>query len=166
MNEVYVEWLIEKKTGSREALIRIVSYAVTIIFLVSAVAMSPLFFIPAVLAAALCYFMLPRLNVEYEYLYLNKSLTIDKIFSKEKRKNAAEFDLEKMEIYAEEGAHQLDNYKNNAAKVLDFSSGYPDRRRFILMIRDENGLKKVILEPDKRITDAIKQVYPSKVFVK
>ena len=60
----------------------------------------PLLFLPGAGMAAACYFLLPRLEVEFEYLYLQRSLSIDSIFSKEKRKKAAEYDLDKMEIFA------------------------------------------------------------------
>ena len=166
MNETYVEHLIEKRTGAGENLIRIGVYVLTLLSFGAGIFISPLFFLLCIGGGALCYFFLPTLDLEYEYLYLSKTLTIDKIFSKEKRKKAEEFDLEKMEIYAEEGAWQLDRYKDLNCKELDYTSRFPDRRRFIMVIRDGEDVKKVILEPDDRMNEAIKTVYPSKVFFK
>lgn len=164
--DTYVEWLIERKNGAFDNLIRIGGYALTALFMFGGIFLNPLLFLPAVMLGVCCYFLFPMLNVEYEYLYLDRSITIDKIFSREKRKKADEFDLNKMEIYAEEGAPQLDQYKNLNARILDYSSRYPDRKRFIMVIRDEDSVKKVILEPDEKITEAIKILYPSKVFFK
>ena len=119
MNETYVEHLIERRSGTREGVIRIGVYLLTLLSFGAGIFLSPLFFLFAIGGGALCYFFLPTLDLEYEYLYLSKSLTIDKIYSKEKRKTAEEFDLEKMEIYAEEGAWQLDRYKDLNCRVLD-----------------------------------------------
>ena len=105
-------------------------------------------------------------SVSSPFTHLQRSLSIDRIFSKEKRKKAAEYDLDKMEIFAEEGAWQLDQYKNMTLKTLDFTSGYPDRRRFVMVIREPGEGLKVLLESDQKIVDAVKQIYPSKVFVK
>ena len=167
MNDTYVEWLIERKTPGYAGIVRIGIYAfAAVFFLAGLFMMIPFLFIPGIAVAAAGYFLLPRLNVEFEYLYLQRSLSIDRIFSKEKRKKAAEYDLDKMEIFAEEGAWQFDQYKNMTLKTLDFTSGYPDRRRFVMVIREGGEGLKVLLEPDQKIVDAIKQIYPSKVFVK
>ena len=167
MNDTYVEWLIERKTPGYAGILRIGAYALTALFVLLALFLGmPLLFLPGAGMAAACYFLLPRLEVEFEYLYLQRSLSIDSIFSKEKRKKAAEYDLDKMEIFAEEGAWQLDQYKNMALKTVDFTSGYPDRRRFVMVIREGGDGFKVLLEQDQNIVDAVKQIYPSKVFVK
>ena len=71
-----------------------------------------------------------------------------------------------MEIFAEEGAWQLDQYKNMQLKTIDFTSGYPDRKRFIMVIREGAEGERILLEPDQRIVDAVRQIYPSKVFIK
>ncbi len=166
MNDIYVEWLIERKSGSMGAVLRIGAYILTGIFVLMGIFLLTPFFIPAGLMIAVDIFLLPMLNVEFEYLYMQRNLTIDKIYSKEKRKKAAEYDLDKMDIFAEEGARQLDNYKNMQLKTKDFTSGYPDRRRFVMVIHDGEERERVLLEPDEKIVDAVKLIYPSKVFFK
>ncbi|MBQ7724910.1 MAG: hypothetical protein IJT63_04790 [Lachnospiraceae bacterium] len=163
MNDIYIEWLVERKPNPMAGVIRVAAYILTGFFAATG------FFIAfplLILAAAMVvvdYIFLPKLNVEYEYLYMQRSLTIDSIFSKEKRKNAAEYDLDKMEIFAAEGADRLSEYKNRNLRTRDFSSGYPDRKRYVMIINSGKEMEKVILEPDERIVDAVKAVYPSKV---
>lgn len=166
MNETYVEWLVEKKPSPYDNLIRIAAYTATLVFFAAGLFFSVFFLIPAAAFAAGCFFFLPRLNVEYEYLYLNRSLSVDIIYSKEKRRNIAEYDLDKMEILAEEGAPVLDNYRDQAFKIRDFSSRDLKERHFVMVIRDGKNMQKVIFEPDQRIIDAVKHLYPSKVFFK
>jgi len=166
MNESYAEWLIEKKPSPFDNLIRTGAYALTLILFAAGLFFWIILLIPAVISAVCCYLFLPRLNVEYEYLYLNRSLSVDVIYSKEKRRNVAEFELDKMELFAREGASVLENYRDKALKVRDFSSRDPGAGRFILVIREGEELQKIILEPDQKITDAIKHLYPSKVFFK
>ncbi|MCR4589884.1 MAG: DUF6106 family protein [Lachnospiraceae bacterium] len=163
MNDTYVEWLIEKKTGAADSLIRIGAYALIIILAGAGMFVSPVFFVPAVAGGVLSYFFLPRLNVEYEYLFLQGELTIDCIYSKSVRKNAAEYSLDKMEFFAPEGSPEIENRSGNVKSVRDFSSGYKDRKRYIMIINTEQSREKVILEPDERIIDNMKMLYPSKV---
>ena len=163
MNDIYIEWLVERKPNPMAGVIRITAYIFTGVFAVAGLLMALPLLVLAVVMGILDYIFLPRLNVEYEYLYMQRSLTIDSIFSKEKRKNAAEYDLDKMEIFAVEGADRLSEYKNRNLRTRDFSSGYPDRKRYVMIINSGKEMEKVILEPDERIVDAVKAVYPSNV---
>ena len=45
-------------------------------------------------------FILPLTDIEYEYSYCDKEISVDKIMGKEKRKNLATYQLEKMELLA------------------------------------------------------------------
>lgn len=163
MNDIYIEWLVERKPNPMAGVIRIAAYIFTGVFAAAGLLIAPQLLVLAVAMGILDYIFLPRLNVEYEYLYMQRSLTVDCIFSKEKRKNAAEYDLDKMEVFAEEGSDKLSGYKNRNLTTRDFSSGYPDRKRYVMIVSAGKELEKVILEPDQRIVDAVKMIYPSKV---
>lgn len=109
------------------------------------------------------YFIYMNANLEYEYLYVDKELTIDKVMAKSKRKKAAAFDMEKMEIMAPLNSHQLDSYKNRNVKTVDYSSGeekQPDLRYAFYY----DGKQKVIFEPNEEMVKAIQMIAPRKVF--
>ncbi len=50
-------------------------------------------------------------------------------------------------------------------KVLDFSSGNPEHKRFGVITRLDGNLCKIILEPDEALAQAMKNSAPSKVFL-
>lgn len=162
MNDIYVEWLVERKPNPLGGVIKAGCYALTVLFFLAGIFILMPLSILGLAMLAVDYFLLPYLSVEYEYLYMQRSLSIDSIFSKEKRKNTAEFDLDKMELLAAEGSPALDSYKNIQGKTRDFSSGYTDRKRYIMVYQGNSGAEKVILEPDQKILDAVKMIYPSK----
>lgn len=92
------------------------------------------------------YFILPKLDLEYEYVFVNGELDIDKIMSKAKRKRAQSFDLGKMDIMAPVNSHRLEYQNHNTrAKVLDFSSGNPNHKVFAMFIPDEKNCIKSCL---------------------
>lgn len=165
MDDLYVECLVAKKPLPAETLIKGVAWGAAALCLLLGV-VNILFMIPFVLIAAADFLLLPRLSVEYEYLYVSKSLQIDRIYSKQNRKKAVEYDLEQMEIFAEEGAWQLDEFKNMKTVDRDFTSGMPDRSIWILIARNGQQIDRVRLEPNAEMVEAIRTVYPRKTFKK
>lgn len=162
MNETYVEWLIKKKTPAYMTLLRILTIMLTVCFVLLGFILWPALIIGVVIGIA-AYFIYMNSDLEYEYLYVDKELTIDKVMAKSKRKRAATFDMGKMEILAPIKSYHLDNYKNRTDKVVDYSSGeekQPDTRYVFFY----DGKQKVIFEPNPEMVKAIQMSSPRKVF--
>ena len=126
-----------------------------------------LIFAPALLIALLmgvaAYFITMNANLEYEYLYVDKELSVDKVMNKSRRKRIATFDIGKVEIMAPIKSHQLDSYQNRNYKAVDYSSWeekQPDGRYVFYY----DGQQKVIFEPNEEMIKAILNVAPRKVF--
>ena len=116
-----------------------------------------------ILLGVAAYFVNLNADLEYEYLYVDKELAVDKVLAKSRRKRVAVFDVGKMEILAPIKSWHLDNYKNRQDKVVDYSSGeekQPDGRYVFYY----DGQKKVIFEPNEEMIKAITTVAPRKVF--
>lgn len=125
------------------------------------------YFVPAMLIGiafgVAAYFVNLNTNLEYEYLYVDKELTVDKVMAKSRRKRVAVFDVGKMEILAPVKSWHLDNYKNRQDKRVDYSSGeekQPDKRYVFFY----DGQKQVIIEPNLELVKAIAMAAPRKVF--
>lgn len=163
MEDFYVECLVAKKPKAYETLLKGAAWGFTALFLVAGL-ISFFFLLGFVAMILVDLLLLPRLSVEYEYLYVAKTLQIDSIFSKEKRKKNAEYDMDQMEIFAEEGSSKLDEYKNANVTVRDYTSREAGIRPWILIIRRGQTLEKVKLEPDEEMIKAVRMNYPRKVF--
>ena len=163
MEDLYVECLVAKKPRSVETVIKGVAYGLTALFLILGL-LNVFFLIGFVIMFIVDFLAVPRLSVEYEYLYVSKSLQIDSIYSKERRKKNVEYDLEQMEIFAEEGAWQLDEYKNMQTVSRDFTSGEEGVRPWILIVHNGQAIDRVKLEPNDELIKVLKTVYPRKVF--
>ena len=125
------------------------------------------FLLPAMIIAVLlgvaAYFVYLNSDVEYEYLYVDKELTVDKVMAKSRRKRVATYDLGKIEILAPIKSWHLDNYKNRTDKTVDYSSGeekQPDRRFAFFY----DGKQRVLIEPNEEMIKAMQTVAPRKVF--
>lgn len=165
MSDLYTEVLVEKKFTGKDMAVKI-----GLIFLTVFAAAVGLMFIPLALIVALAlgvldYFMIPKLNVEYEYLYVNGELDIDKIYSRSKRKKAGRYDLAKLEVLAPATSHRLDSYRSNSSiKTVDYSSGQPDAKVYAMIIPTDKELQRVLFEPNDIMIKDIRSKMPRKVF--
>ena len=91
---------------------------------------------------------------------------MDVIMAKSKRKKAKTLEMNHVDIMAPIRSHRLDYYNSNGKlKVLDYSSGNSDRKRYAMIVKLEQQTCKVILEPDETMLQMMKKSAPSKVFL-
>lgn len=163
MSESYVECLVKAKSKTMLKLLKYLLVGLTAVF----VLLMLMGAVVAILAGAVtgvgAYFLSLYSDLEYEYLYLDKELVIDKIMAKSKRKRVATYQVDRMEIMAPVHSYRLDNYKNRQVKVKDYSIGEelkPDLRYAVYY----EGGEKLILSPSEEMIKAIRNVAPRKVF--
>lgn len=163
MNESYVECLVARKPNKMLNVLKgFLIFLVVVFFALSAFIWIGLFL--ALLACLALYFTAQRAKIEYEYLYVDKEISIDKIMNQSKRKKVETFDLNEMEIFAPIRSWHLDSMKNREFKETDYSSGIvaqPDKR-YVMIYR---GGRKVIFEPSEEFVQALRNVAPRKVFL-
>ncbi len=162
MSETYVECLVARKPSVLLSFLKILLIMLTVVFvLIGAI------YIPGLVVAAItgvgAYFATMNANIEYEYLYLDREVSVDKVMAKSRRKKANTFSVDKMEVLAPLNSPRLDSYRNRNAKTLDYSSGVaaqPERRYMMVC----EGDVKVIFEPNAEMVKAIQSIAPRKVF--
>lgn len=162
MNDTYVEVMVKKKDSPLLGIGRILVWGIAIACLLVGL-ISKLFLIPAVILGVVAYFVFPMLDIEYEYLYLDKEISIDKVMSKERRKHVCTLDLSKMEVMAPDNSHELDSYKARNLSVKDYSSRTEDAKPYMVVYNGDAGLELIKIEPNAAMLKAIKTVFPRKV---
>lgn len=166
MSETYVECLVAKKPSVILRFFKVLLIMLAVVFLLFGLVstMFALAVLIAIIFGVGAYFATMNADVEYEYLYLDKEITVDKVMAKSRRKKAGTFSIDKMEIMAPLTSHRLDSYQNRAMKKsYDFSSGVASQpeQRYMLIF---SGDTRVILEPNREMIKAIQTVAPRKVF--
>jgi len=163
MNDTYREILVKKETTSVDMLKK---YG--LIFLTAASFLAFLFVHPLciLLTAGLgvaCFFLLPRFDVEYEYLYVNGDFDVDRIFGKQKRKRAGSYNLEEMELIAPSSSHELDSYRNKGAVQMDYTSGQENVKTYTAVYMQDGNTKLVTYELDGDVIRDLRRLAPRKV---
>lgn len=163
MGDTYVECLVARKPSVILTFLKIFLIMMTVVFALIGIIGILAGLVVAVITGVGAYFATMNANVEYEYLYLEREISVDKVMAKSRRKKAGTYSVEKMEIMAPLNSHRLDSYRNMSAKTYDYSSGIagqPERRYMMVC----NGGVKVILEPNEAMIKAVQSVAPRKVF--
>lgn len=166
MSDLYYEHLVKKERTAKDSLVKFGLIGLTALFVFAGIMISFIFLIPAVVLGIADYFILPKTDVEYEYLFVNGEIDVDMVMSKTKRKRVKSFNIKEADLTAPLKSHRLDYHNNNQKiKVLDYSSGNPEHKRFAVITRDGNEAVKIIIEPDEAMAKKMKDCAPNKVFL-
>ena len=163
MNDTYVEQLVSRKKSPMLSVARFILYGFAIALVLFSLLAGYPYLIAGIILGAVAYFVLPSFDVEYEYLYLSKEITIDKITSQQRRKTIETIDLAKAEIIAPANSHELDSYKNRNLATKDYTSGEADAKAYMIAYIDGENSRLISFEPDEEMLSAIKSVYPRKL---
>lgn len=166
MSDLYYEHLVKKERTTKDTVVKFGLIGLTALFVFAGLMISFIFLIPAVALGVADYFILPKTDLEYEYLFVNGEIDVDMVMSKTKRKRAKSFNIKEADLVAPVKSHRMDYHNNNQKmKVLDYSSGNPEHLRFAVITRDGTEAVKIIIEPDEAMARKMKDCAPSKVYL-
>ena len=160
MGDFYTEQLIKKQGDMKDLVIKAVLVAVAFVSVLT-VFIFPMGLIFPIIVIAMVWFLISRLNVEYEYLYVNGDLDIDKIMNKSKRKRVFSTNVKEMELFAPVNSERLEQFKNS--KVINLSSGRADARLYAMIVANNGQTAKLIFEPNDTIIEGLFMLAPRKV---
>lgn len=163
MNDSYAEWLVKCKTPFYAHIINAIMTILTAISVFLAFTTTVLAVILMFAVGFATYILYRNSRVEYEYLYVDGQLTIDKILGRAKRKKAWEGTMENIQIIAPSDSYVLNDYRSGQAKVLDFSSHFPGSRTYTAIVQGTSGQEHIIFEPNDKMIQCFRQTSPRKV---
>ncbi len=160
MNDFYTEQLIKRQTGAKDKAVKVVMILVAAACVVLAPVI-PLGWVVAALVIAAVVFLIGRMDIEYEYMYINGDLDIDVIYRKAKRKRICSVNISEMELLAPVGSFELKQYQK--AKTFDYSSGAKNKKTYGLIVSRQGQKAQIIFEPNETIVEGLFLLAPRKV---
>ena len=161
----YVECLVASKASP---VIKVLSFLTLVLAVVSfffaIIMQDPLFLLLCAVFGGAYYFLSLNSNIEFEYQYCEREITVDKILNKSKRKNVAKYEVEHMQVMAPSRSYHLDEYKNKTLKTVDYSAREKNPQPDPTYTFIYDGKERVIFEPSQEFVAAVKSVAPRKVF--
>jgi hypothetical protein len=164
MNETYIEQLVKRKAPIGPSIAQAVSGVLTVLCLVIGLGLSPFIFLFAIVFGIATYFAHMSTDIEYEYLFIERELSIDIIRAKSRRKRIETFEVNRMEVFAPKGSHHLDEFKNRKLKVRDYSSQLQDSDPYVMIYNGDKELQMIILEGSEELFKCFYNAAPRKVF--
>lgn len=166
MGDTYIEYMVKRKTP----FYLIIAKWLLIIFDATIIAASLLLgtlgVIPMIIGVIIgigIYFLVRRWDLEFEYIYQNGELVIDKIMSKAARKRACTIDLQSMEMMFK-GTDHAEARAYRDLKVKNFTTGCNKDNIYTIVICGTTNYK-IYFEPNQEIIEAIRLMAPRKVLI-
>ena len=162
MGDSYTEQLVKQKTSTKTMLKKF-GLIVALVISILLVFVIPFLAILPVIAIVVIGFLWKRWScLEYEYIYYNGEIDIDRIMGMESRKRVFSTSAKDMEVLAPTGSIELQPFQN--LKVFDYSSNSGNATyELVAKAKDQNV--RVIFEPNDTILQGMKYYAPRKVFL-
>lgn len=162
MSDIFTELVVARKPQVKDTVIRAVLIILTVLAPIAGLFFHPVFFLIFFVLLGCDYLIFPRLNVEYEYSYVNGNMDIAVVYSKKSRKDLISVDLTKADCIAPRGSGHLDEF-GSTYKICDYSAKDPDNRPYIAVMGGQDA-KKIYLQLDQTMLKDLKYRMPRKVF--
>ena len=150
MTDVFVEYMVKKKTGSKDVLMSLgvsILGAILIfvsIFLTPVSPMIPFLVICGVIYGV--YYVISSRSLEFEYSITNGDIAVDKIINRRNRKRLTSFDAKAKKLKGKRVDKTI-----FAAETDDGKDAW-----YIIAKSRKTGLTLLVFSPDERCIDAIK----------
>lgn len=166
MTDNYVELLVKRKTSPMVKALRFSCILMGVFqILIGAVFHAWFFMGTGAVFIVFAWIVAYLGNIEYEYLYLDKQFSVDKIHNRKKRRKIAEYDLvTELEVLAPAGSHQLDYMKERVSRTKNFTSGKTDADVYEMVVHVGEELWLVKIEMTEELFTQMHMASPRKVF--
>lgn len=162
--EGYKEYMVKKRTTGKDKGVRVLFWVLIALSAAGAIVllMPPFFLVTVCLYMVYRYLVYPLTDLEYEYLYVDRQLTVSKVMAKERRKDLEVLDLDKVEILAPSNSYRLAEYKNRELKISPYWSLEEDHVPYVMIYE---GGRKILLDLTEDFVKIIQNNAPRKVFL-
>ena len=162
MNEFLTEQLVKRTNTIATTLKKAGLISATVVSVFLGVVHPMLVWVTAIMVIV-DIFLFKRMNVEFEYVYFNGDLDIDKIMDMQSRKRVFSTNIKEMEVIAPTGSVELHPYQRT--KTLDYSTQNPEDKTYEMVTLFKGETVKVIFNPNEKILNGMKNMAPRKVFI-
>jgi len=166
VNDIFNEQLVERKQNMTDNLKKITILAGGVLFLAVAFLIPGLRSLIYVILIGIIFAMvilLRRFNVEYEYIFTNGELDIDRITNKSKRKRVLSVHVDNFSIMVPISNKDYGKDVEKYSKLYDVSSGILQENTYAAIFDKDSKKNKLIFEPNEKMFDAIRAYIPRKI---
>lgn len=174
--DIYNEWIVKKKKTGKD--IALAFGSVILGLAVCYVLFNVLSKIPGLATFMLLavagviwgiYRVVTAMNLEYEYIFTNGEMDVDKIVNVRSRKSVVTVNARKIEILAHRSHEEFKrNLENESIKKVRACTSLNSEDLYFVLFHDENdgdAMKMLLFNPNNKILDGFKKYNPRRVFI-
>lgn len=164
MSDAYIENLVKAKEKKWLMVLKVLLIIIAInsgILVLAGNYYAAIILIPVLIGI---YFATMNQKIEYEYLYMDREISIDKIFNQMKRKKIDNLQVDRIEILAPINSYHLDSFKNKTLKVKNYAAAEEtdELKQYVIIYADT---ERIYISITEKFAKAIKGIAPRKVFM-
>lgn len=161
ISDVCAEYLVKHKIGAKEIILQAL-----IVLLAAGISFAGMFFLGGPIGALItvlviygAYYLITSFFLEYECIFTNGDLDVDKIINQRKRERLCTVKCENVELFKlyRPEEHVGKEYQTKIIAVADEKSN--DNYCVVATIKDK-GRSLVVFTPDEKIIDSMKKFIP------
>ncbi len=104
-------------------------------------------------------------KIEIEYAIVDNELIVDKITARNSRRRCGRYSLEKAELIAKKDSQAALRMAHKDLRTYDYTSRENEQNIVIMYTyNDHNEMERILLEPNERITERIKEIVPKQCY--
>lgn len=164
--DIFNEQLVARKPNKKDTYKKIgiiILLIITIVIVINIPAIRAFNLSITMALVILVFFIFKRMNIEYEYIFTNGDLDIDKIINRNKRKSILSINVREFKIMAPINSKDYNKELNAYDKKYDFSSGEISDATYVVIYNKEHKRIRMIFEPNEQLLKAIKSYIPRTV---
>lgn len=161
MSDFYTEQLVERKAPAVTSILKVIMIGITAVSFVFTL-LIPFAIIVPIILVCVDVVVFRSMDLEYEYLFVNGNLDIDKIIAKSRRKRVFEMEITDLELIAPAGSPEVRQFQG--LKAQNFSSCTPEGRKYEMIVVKNGEKRRIVFEPNEKILDGMRMYAPRKVF--
>lgn len=161
MDNFYEQLVTTYKTGAYN-LVNAAFYVFGVLALLI-LSVNLILFVIFLLLAVGAFFLKRRLYVEYEYVFTNGEIDIDKIVEMKKRSRVFSFDIKNVELLAPEESQYVKDFANKPTSILNLYPSTADKKVFVAMITGGTDRTQLRFVPDEEFINLCYKYNPRAV---
>ncbi len=163
--DFFTEYIIQrKKTGKDYFYIGLILFAFFIVLymgLVFAPYFGNLFLLYVVGISYGAYFLVRRFNIEYEYIFTNGELDIDRIIAKRSRRRIITVNAREFDFFEPISSDKVKNIPSMGIQRTIHAEGDRKSEQVYVIVLNHKGIKTCLyIQPSKKILDGIRRYLP------
>lgn len=159
----FYEQLVSTEKPAKYTLAKTMVYVLVALALASSFIGQMLLSILFLALAGGLFFIKKNFFLEYEYVFTNGEIDIDKIFEMKSRKRAITFSIKEIELLAIENSDAVKNFSNKPSKILSLFPENTKSKIYVAMVTGGAERVQIRFTPDEKFIECCFKYNPKAV---